>query len=140
MFAAKGNRPIDRERIGLNDTTMDIYMKLSEGNPGAVSVLAQVTKGYTKIDPDSALASLSPLLSFDSHGIYGSKIWLLWKDVCGQCEVKLATLFRASQLGIMRHDLIHKAVQNEMALGTFDFADLNAKVREQLPDFAALPV
>ena len=32
---------MEREKIELTDSRMDVMMKMSEGNPGAISVLAQ---------------------------------------------------------------------------------------------------
>lgn len=60
------------ERItNLNSTAMDIVVKLSDGNPGAVTVLMKMLQ-----DPMNLLA----ILLFDTFSIYGSNIWIAYKD------------------------------------------------------------
>ncbi len=59
-----------REKIQLTDTTLDLVTKMSEGNPGALSVLMDmVTSGHTLV-----------ILSLDDMNIRGSQIWVGWKD------------------------------------------------------------
>ena len=62
------------ERIKLKDTSMDSIVKLSEGNPVALSVLAQLMKDSEKIDPIAFMGPMAHILSLDSFGIYGSRI------------------------------------------------------------------
>lgn len=50
-------------------TIRDAVLALSKGNPGALSVLAQVCQK----SPES-------LYYLDAKGIYGSDIWSLYKD------------------------------------------------------------
>lgn len=38
---------IKREKIGLMDTGAQVLLKMAEGNPGAITVLAEMTKGGT---------------------------------------------------------------------------------------------
>lgn len=56
-----------------NVTMREAIYLLSEGNPGAVSVLAK-------------LASVFPatLILLDDQEIYGSDIWLAYKDISGE--------------------------------------------------------
>lgn len=56
-------------------TGIDYIVAMSEGNPGAVSVLTQllsVGEGF----PD--------VIALDQRGLYGSNIWAMYKDQCGQ--------------------------------------------------------
>ncbi len=46
------------ERITLTDTPIDIMKKLSEGNPGALSVLMQLLKDDGKIDPQDIMGGI----------------------------------------------------------------------------------
>ena len=57
----------------LSMTIPDMVYALSEGNPGAANVLMEIAKEY----PDEF-----PLiwLNFDAAGIYGSQIWIEYKD------------------------------------------------------------
>lgn len=61
-------------RIILSDTIVDATIKMADGNPGAVTVMAELLKMQ---DGFIALAHL------DDAGIYGPNIWLAYKDVCG---------------------------------------------------------
>jgi len=63
-----------REEIKLEDSVMDVVIKMSEGNPGAVTVLSQMLKG------DDLLL----LLHLDDMNIRGSQIWVGYKDHCHQ--------------------------------------------------------
>ena len=62
-----------KERIELTDSFLDMVMKMSEGNPGAVTALMELFTKYEAIDPESAFGGISPILSFDTHGIYGTE-------------------------------------------------------------------
>lgn len=124
------------DRIQLTDTAMSACVKLAEGNPGAVAALIKLMEAAPRIDPDSAWGPLGPLFSLDGMGIYGSHIWMLWKDVCGQDAVKAETLFRARQLGILRESLVQEAARTGQH--SFDFDALLAEVRKQLPNFAQM--
>jgi hypothetical protein len=61
------------------DTLMDTMVKMSKGNPGAATVLGRLM-------PD-----VIPILTLDQLGVYGSDIWVLFKDVCRQ-DLDLMTL------------------------------------------------
>ena len=65
-----------REKIGLLDTGMDILLKMSEGNPGAATVLAELLK---KDGTDGFFA----ILGLDDMNIRGSQVWVGYKDHCG---------------------------------------------------------
>ncbi len=54
----------DNPRIRLETSAQDIIVAMSEGNPGAVSVLIQIVKSAEAIDPDSALGWLGPMASW----------------------------------------------------------------------------
>ena len=51
----------------------EIVAQLSEGNPGAITVLMKV-----------AMARPDLLLYMHEHGPRGSDIWVLYKDECGE--------------------------------------------------------
>jgi len=121
------------ERIQLTDSTMDVAMKMSEGNPGALTVIMSLLRDAAKIDPDNWMPGLGEVLSLDSMGIYGSKIWMLYKDVCGEDLVKMCAVMRARQLGIVPLESIIHAIDN-MGDG-IDVDDLLKQVKERLPAF-----
>lgn len=66
-----------RENIKLEATVIDLMVAMSEGNPGAINVLANIIK----TNPNSGLITM---LSLDDMNIRGSQIWLGYKDHCGQ--------------------------------------------------------
>lgn len=62
-----------RKKIDGTDSTMDVVVKMAEGNPGGLSVLTQMI-------PFSFLE----ILSLDDMNIRGSQIWVGYKDHCGE--------------------------------------------------------
>ena len=123
-----------KNRIELTDNVFDIMTKMAEGNPGGLSVLMKLYTDSDAIDPDSALGGLGVILDFDQMGIYGSNIWILFKDVCGQDVTKLVALLRAKQLGYIEERLIVDAAYGRNR--NLPLKDLFDKVRAYLPDFA----
>ncbi len=65
------------EKINLGMSFMEMISVMSEGNPGAITVLAEIIKA----DP---ITGVIKILNLDSLDIRGSKIWMLYKDCCGQ--------------------------------------------------------
>lgn len=122
-----------RSRITLNDTGLSACMKMTDDNPGAISVTLEMLTRGEDIDPDDFLGGIGAVLALDSHRIYGSRIWMLYKDVCGQdLRVTLAIL-RACQLGFLADADLQHAIDN-MGDG-IDVPALVAKVEERLPAF-----
>lgn len=125
-------------RIGLHDNAQDVFIKLCEGNPGGLTVCAEIYKQGATIDPDGAMGGLGALLGLDTLGIYGSRIWMLYKDVCGQSIPKTLSTLRAHQLGfITESELIH-AIDNYGAGINVD--ELYNQVQERLPNFDQKPI
>lgn len=69
--------PKRRERIGAHDSLQDIIIKMSEGNPGALTALVEVVKA----DP---VMGFMDLLHLDDMGMRGPQIWVAFKDHCKQ--------------------------------------------------------
>ena len=121
-------------KIELTDTTRDVVVKMSEGNPGALRVTMELLSKTKDIDPDNALGGLGTILRMDDMGIYGPRIWMLYKDVCGEDLTKMVGLLRAQQLGIVSKSKLYHAIEN-----WGDGLKLNvimSQVRERLPRFA----
>ena len=129
----------DRERIELSDSFINIASKLSEGNPGALNVIMTLVKESPTIDPDAAMGPFAHLLSLDSFGIYGSNIWILYKDICGQDITNMIAVLRAIQLGILPIGMLKRAIGgingNTKEAVVLDVPGLLEKVRDQLPRF-----
>jgi hypothetical protein len=114
----------------------DAIMAVSEGNPGAASVCCQALTHGKVIDPDSAFGGFGLILFFDSCGIYGSRIWMLYKDVC---KGHLGTVFaidRGYQLGQLAGAgtaAINHAIDNYGE--GLDLTAIVAAVQAELPNF-----
>jgi hypothetical protein len=123
----------DQSVITLEDTTMDMIKKMSMGNPGAITVICQILKDGALIDPDDAFGGLGTILHMDTWGIRGPKIWMLYKDVCGQDLVKTIGMTRAVQLGFLPSEILENGINN-YGRG-IDVDEYLKKVKEQLPRF-----
>ena len=123
------------ERIELNDTPMSAIAKLSEGNPGAVSVLVDLFQSAPFIDPDAAFGGVAPLFSLDTLGIYGSRIWVLFKDCCNSDILGMQTILRANQLGILHRYELDEAMRDNKQL---DITSLLVAVQKELPRFGVV--
>ena len=128
-------------RIGLYDDTKTILTKMCEGNPGALTVMIEIIKQNTTIDPDDAMAGFGPLLRLDSAGIYGPGIWVLYKDTCGQDLTKMLAVLRAWQLGFITDEQLAAASNRNGARrytensAGLDVDSILVKVKAELPDF-----
>lgn len=124
-------------RITLGMSGMDAMFAMSEGNPGAVSVICDLMESGEKIDPGAALGPFHHVMGLDSCGIYGSNIWVLYKDVCGMNLVKVIAVLRGWQLGFLSEAEIRRWIDEN---GTDQDLDaLVDKVREELGQFGSQP-
>lgn len=121
------------ERIELHDTPISVVTKMSEGNPGALTVCLQMLKDGAKIDPDGFMGGLGSILLMDTFGIYGSRIWMLFKDVCKQDIVKMLACLRACQMGFISQEVLNSAIDN-YGKG-LDVEGCLHQVKERLPAF-----
>ena len=120
-------------RIQYSDTTQDALVKMCEGNPGGLRVCMELLTKAGEIDPDNIMGGLGFVLNLDTLGLYGSKIWMLYKDVCNQDLTKTCAILRGWQLGYVAEDDILHAVDN-YGDGLNPGAILN-QVQETLPNF-----
>ncbi len=120
-------------KIHLDMNVRDILLALSEGNPGAITVCVDILKEAPKIDPQALLGGVGHLVSLDERGIYGPRIWMLYKDVCGQDLTKTIAMLRAAQLGFLAKDKLDHAIDN-YGEGV-DVDDLLKQVRDRLEQF-----
>ena len=121
-------------KLELTDTPQDMIIKLSEGNPGAMTICTRLLNEGAKIDPDSALGGYSNLLDLDTLNIYGGRIWMLYKDVCKEDIVKTVAMLRANQLGILQKDKLIHAIDNYG--NGINVDELHTQVKDRLPSFA----
>jgi hypothetical protein len=128
-----------KTKIEMTDSLEDMMFKMSEGNPGALNVCLQMLQDGEQIDPDSAMGGLGAILSLDTLRLYGSKIWMLYKDVCEQDLSKMLAVLRGCQLGYVSGEQVRHAADNYSEGINVD--EICAKVCEHLPAFklAAAP-
>lgn len=62
-----------RKKIDLMDNTMNLIFKMSEGNPGALTVLMEILQR-----PNALIA----ILGLDDMNIRGWQIWVAYKNHC----------------------------------------------------------
>lgn len=124
-------------RINLTDTTLDIIVKMSEGNPGAAVALMEIVKNGEAIDPQSFAGGVGAVLSLDTYGIYGSDIYILWSDICEKNLPKMLAVLRACQLGLFSSNTLKVAASRQDRTGKsmIPVEDLYVKVKEQLKEF-----
>lgn len=58
-------------------TVEEFIWNVSQGNPGAVNVCARILQTPS---PHAELA----LLACQDHGLRGSRLWVAYKDLCGE--------------------------------------------------------
>lgn len=109
------NTSIEKDKTSKIDLTknpslMDCIISLSEGIPGAAVVLAESVKNNSIIDPINALGAWGPIVLLDSYNIYGSDIWILYKDICHQSISKFLGILRCAQVGIISSSDLTKGI------------------------------
>jgi len=123
------------ERITGDMNVQQMIMEMCDGNPGAINVLFQIMQKGEQIDTDAGpIGGLGIVMSMYTLGIYGLRIWGLYKDVCGEDLAK--TMLRAWQMGqlagVTKEKLLY-AIDNRGAGLDIDAAV--AAVKERLPGF-----
>lgn len=117
-------------KITGSDSMEDVFVKMSEGNPGGLRVCMDIYTQDKAIDPKGAMPGLFPLLRLDTMEIYGSEIWMLYKDVCKSDLVHLLALLRANQLGHIDASQIKLAIKGQHE---FDLDAILENVRNEIP-------
>lgn len=124
-------------RIELDDTVQDIVMKMSNMNPGAISVLINICRETSRIDPDNAMGEFGVMMFLDTLGIYGSDIYFLYADFCKRDTEKMLAVLRAVQLGFFcGNTLADAASRRDMSgLAMVPVDELCRRVKDRLPNF-----
>ena len=91
---------IDKNRITAEMTMEDVLITMAEGNPSALTCLL----GMITSDP----RALIDILLFDSMGIYGTKIYMLWNDCCDRDMEKFKKTIQAFREGKFSEREIHE--------------------------------
>ena len=119
--------------IDLTSTPVDIIVKMADGNPGAARVMADMFNSAPKIDPSNVLGGYGPVLFLDTLGIYGHRVWMLYKDVCGEDLTKTLAALRAVQMGIASRSSLVSAIDGK---SSFNADEALKSVKSKLPAFA----
>lgn len=123
-------------RINFNMSIPEVLVAMCEGNPGALTVCIEAIKNAERIDPDSAFGGLGVIMFMDDLGVYGSRIWMLFKDVCKEDLTKMLAVIRARQLGLgVTAEMINVAIDNGGE--GLDPDKCLSDVRQRLPAFAS---
>lgn len=120
----------------INMSKLDIVMALGEGNPGGIRVMADIIRVNESVDPDDAFGPLGPLFELDNLDCYGSRIWMLYKDVCKENIVMMLGVLRGIQLGIVEAKDVNKAIENYGE--GIDPRAILVEVQKTLPNFGKL--
>lgn len=131
------------EHIKLHMTLTDVVVTMSKGVIGTARVLADVVKHADAIDPNNMPQGLGFMMMCDTYGIYGSDIWLLYKDACQEDLGKMMLAVRATQMGFISESQLkasyggrytkHRNDEGEIVQTeayVFDVEDLLNKVQE----------
>ena len=66
---------MNRNKLKLSDSFVDVQVRMAEGNPGAASVIGKIMH-----DSDGPFT----LMHLDDMNIRGSQIWVGYKDHCNE--------------------------------------------------------
>ena len=88
-------------RITADMSMQDMLITMCEGNPGALTCMMQMIQ----TDP---MTGMMDILLFDSMGIYGSKIYMVWNDCCGRDMGKFRETIQAFRDGKFTEEEIHE--------------------------------
>ena len=100
VLFAQGGIIMANERITASMDMQEMLITMSEGNPGALTCMLEMLQ----TDP----MALLDILYFDSMGIYGSKIYMLWNDCCGRDMSKLRETIQYLRSGAVSKEEIHE--------------------------------
>ena len=117
-------------RIELTDSFMISLVKMAEGNPGAITAMMDIIAKHDEIDPQAFMGGMGAVMMLDTWEIYGSDIYVLWNDKCGQDVRKMLMIMRSCQMGNFSHEKL-----KEMAADQCRQIDLTAEEWQAHDDF-----
>jgi hypothetical protein len=92
-------------KLQLTDTILDIMVKMSEGNIGALTCLMEMER---KQDWYANVDSIIMILQLDTLELYGSNLYMLWDNCCDRDLNKMELVLRNWQMGHLTKEEIHK--------------------------------
>ena len=112
---------MENKKITGNMNTMDIMVIMSEGNPGALTILMQMLKKSN---------GLLDILLLDSLGIRGEKIWMLYNDCSDSNMGKYYRTLMALRCGAYTQE----EIQGNLVGYAIPFLDDSVKI-EEVPSY-----
>ena len=124
-------------RIQLTDNVISAVAKMSDGNPGAMTAMMEMIQNGERVDPDSFMGGFGCILSLDTHGIYGTDIYVLHSDICDRDLSKTLAVLRSVQLGFLHESTLKNACSRQDYSGKkmIPVKELYTKVKKRLPNF-----
>ena len=97
-----------KNRITADMSAQEIVLTMSEGNPSALTCMMELLF----VDCKTGLLDIQ---LFDSMGIYGSKIYMVWSDCCGRDMEKFKATIQAFREGKFTEQEIHENLSRPYA-------------------------
>lgn len=98
------------ERIRGDMTATQAIVAMSDGNPGAVRVCADVLRSNA-----DGVPGFFRLLRLDNFAIHGPRIWMLYKDVCREDLGTMLAVLDAAGTGKITRAALDHAIDNRGA-------------------------
>lgn len=117
-----------------------IIVAMCDGNPGAMNVMISVFAEAQKIDPEEPAEGFAVMVWLDQLGIYGSDIWVLYKDVCGSDVTNVLAMRHAVSLGFVTAAELCARIRDESGRWKTNAAftlPLLEKVKKAIPGFGS---
>ena len=95
-------------RITDNMSIEDMLIEMCEGNPGALTCMMQMLQS-------DFVDGIHDIMLFDSLGIYGPQIYMVWNDCCGRDMGKFKETINAFREGKFTNEEIHENLSRPYA-------------------------
>lgn len=118
-------------RLRLDMNFNDVLFALSDGAPGAITVIMDAFRHGDDIDPEG-MGAWGFVLNLDMMEIYGPRIWMLYKDLCGENLSHTIALVRSVQMGVLHAETLNAAIDGK---GSIHIERTLEKLKERLPSF-----
>lgn len=123
----------------LNDNMVHMLAKMSGGNPGAITAMAQMMSIVSEVDPQDVMQEFGVPLILDTFEIYEDRIWKLYHNVCYNSAHKVLLLLRSVQLCIYSNTELNKHIDGVVDRVPIDWDWINSSVCSVLSEFKPLP-
>ena len=91
-----------------DDGLNNILINMSEGNPGSLRVLFEILEAKK----NDILASLEVFSTLNDMKLYGSHLYMLWNDCCGNDINKTLLVIQKYREGKITDDDINERIKN----------------------------